>query len=103
MYAPLVFRVSVLGIFSWAKVLENGAHDVGSKPFAPQEASGSCEFPPDCMLLWWGWGLWPEGVLAFPTHFVLSSFLLAQYVEVTQLVSGFLSEGISPGVAVDLV
>ena len=34
------------------------------------------EFPPDCMALRWGYGLWLECVSAFPTHFNVDIFLI---------------------------
>ena len=37
---------------------------------------------------------WEEGILAFPTCFNVAIFLVVQFVEVTQVVSGFFSEGI---------
>lgn len=38
--------------------LKAGALGVWSKPFTPQGEGGSCEFPPVCMLLCQGSGLW---------------------------------------------
>lgn len=44
--------------------------------------------------------LMQECVSAFPTHFHVGLFSFAPNVEVTQLVSGFLSEGVAPYLAV---
>lgn len=58
---------------------------------------------PDYKALCWRWGLWYDCVSAFPNHFNVGIFSVAQYVEFTQLVSGFLSEGIDLCVAVYLL
>lgn len=68
-----------------------------STPFPPQWKLGV----PSQLCL--GWGLWRKCVSTFPTHFDVEIFSLAQCVGVTLLVSGFLSEGIAPGVAVHSV
>ena len=84
------------------EVLKVAALDVGSKPLTRQEAV-SCAFPPRCISLSWGWGLWQVCVSASPTHLNVGIFLFAQNVRVTQLVSEFLSGGIALCVARDLV
>lgn len=66
------------------------------KPFAFQGESGLWEFPPNCMALCQGWGLWQECISAFRTHFILSIFSFACCIGFTQLAVGFLPQGIAP-------
>lgn len=74
-----------------------------SKPFTPEGEAGNCEFPPDCMLLCQD-GVCEKSVSQpFLSILMWVFFLFAQCVRVAQLVSGFLSEGILLGAAVDLV
>ena len=41
------------------------------KSFAPQGETGNWAFFSDCMTLSQAWGLWPDCVSAFPTHFIV--------------------------------
>lgn len=75
----------------------------GSKPFTPQGEVGSCEFSSNCMSLFWGLGLWQDCFSASPSHLSMGVFSFVWCIWVTQLVSGFLSEGIIPYLAVDSV
>ena len=85
------------------EVLKVVVPHVGSKLFNPQGEAGSFEFPSDCMSPCWG-GVYDETVSQplLPIS-VWVFFLFAWYLGVTQLVSGFLSEGIIPYVSLDLV
>lgn len=67
---------------------------VGFKPFTRQREAGSCEFPPNCVSLCQGWGLWWDCVWGFPTHVSVGFFLFSWCIRANQLVSGFISEGI---------
>lgn len=85
----------VLGpVSEWS--LKRWVLHVGSKHFAPQgEAS------PNCMILWWGCGLWRVYVsISFPFD-VGDMGILAWCGEVSNLISAFLSEEIVLCVAVD--
>lgn len=69
----------------------------GSKPFPPQREVGSCDFPSDYM------SLCQECVTTFHIHLNVGIFLFAQYVGVAQLLSGYLSKGIAPCIAVESI
>ena len=70
---------------------------------APQGEAWNWGFPPDCMVLCCGQGLWQECVSAFPAHFSVGIFSVTHCAGVSQLVSRVLSEGIDPCVAVGLL
>ena len=57
--------------------------------FLPQPEPGSCEFPPDCVMLCQGEGLWCQGISSFPTGF---NKAISHLLGASQLVSGFLIE-----------
>lgn len=59
--------------------------------------------PPDCKELCWGWRLWQEHISVFPTCLNVGIFSVTRCVGITQQVSGFLSEGNFPCVALYLV
>lgn len=67
-FAWLVFQVLVLKV---------GVPGVGCKPSSPQGELSSFEFPPDCGLHHWGWGLQWDCVSALPTHFDVVSLLFS--------------------------
>lgn len=60
-------------------------------------------FSPNCMALCWVWGLWRECVSAIPTCFYVGIFSVTICVGVSQLVSGYLSKGLAPCIALHLV
>lgn len=60
-------------------------------------------FSPNYMALCWGWGLWRECVSAIPTCFDVGIFSVSVLVGVSQLVSGYLSKGLAPCIALHLV
>ena len=78
---------------------------LGFRPFTSWGDIQGCEFPPNCGLLLWGWGLWWDIVSASPLHcdvvFFFFFLSFAHCVGVTYLVFGFLSEEIAPYLAVD--
>ena len=92
-----------LELISKVGVLKVGLVDVETKPFTPQGEAGSWGFLPNCVMLCQGWSLWWECVSALLTCFDIGVFSFSQCVGVAQLVSGSLSEGIAPCIAVDLV
>ena len=51
-----------------------------------------CKFLSNCMSLCQGEVLWQECVSGFSTHFIVGTFTFTWHVEVSQLVSGFLSD-----------
>ena len=103
MQASLAFRVRCFGAQPRVRVLKVEVLNVGSKLFTPQGEAESWEFAADFVVLCWGWGLWKEGVLAFPSCFDVHIFSFGICVGVTQLVSGFCSQEIASCVAVHLM
>lgn len=75
------------------KVLHVGVPDVGFKYFTPQGETGSCGFPLNCVFPL-GVGFIERLFLSLSYPFVCGFFLFTCCVEVTQLVSGFISEAI---------
>ena len=85
------------------EILKAGATDVMFKPFDPQGEAGSSEFPPVCVSSCQGWGLWCCHITAPSVCFNMSILSFVQCVQVTQLVSGFHSQGVVLYVATDSV
>lgn len=74
-------------------VLKVRVLDIGSNPFASQGKTN----------IWLCWDLVYECGSDFPTHFNVGIFSLTLCEGITQLVSGSLSIGIAPCIAIDLV
>lgn len=64
---------------------EVGTLDLQSNSFHPQGEPGSQDFPPDSMILCWGYGLWREGILSYPS-LDMAGFMVAQDSGACQLV-----------------
>ena len=90
-------ELGVLGAYSLGRAL-----NVGAKLFTTQGKAGSWELPPDCVVLCWGWGLL-LCASTFPVSFSVGVFSFARCGGVAPLVSGSLSKGIAPCVAVHSV
>lgn len=101
--SPIFFQSRMFwGHIPQMEVLEVGAPDVGSKTFSFQEEAGSCSFPPRYVAnqeLFFMVRLF----LSLSSSFLMNFISFTQWVGVTQLVSVFLSKGMFPYVAVDLV
>lgn len=87
----------------WMRALKVRILDLWSKPCTPLGEVESWRFCPDSLALCWGQGLWGTCVLAFPNCFNVGIFPFTPCVGVTQLIYEFLSEEISPLVAVHSV
>lgn len=91
----------------WGPVPQVGALKVAVlnarvKFFTPQGEARSWGFPPNYVATCKGRGLWQEHNWAFPTCFNVGTFSFIPGVGVTPLLSEFLSEGITPHIAIHL-
>lgn len=86
----------IQGFIPWISALKVGVFDVWFKHFSFQGEAGNWGLLLNCMMSCQEWGLWQKYIPAFPICFDVGIFSVTLHVAVTQLVSGFFSEGIAP-------